>query len=312
MDYQIKTFSFQSKYDEVPIHGLCYVPEKPIGIFQMTHGMCEHKNRFVHFMAYMAEQGFITVMHDTRGHGESIKEEDDIGYCYESEAQGVVWDLYYITKRLRKEFPELPLVLYGHSMGSLAVRTYLKLYDDIVDAVVLAGTPAYQEAVAVARVALNILIAMKGARRRSPFFQGIVLSEFKKRFRKDKGEYAWLAAKESVGEKFLQDEKCTFTYTLNGFRTLLDLEYATYKGKGFQMKHTELPVLFISGMEDPCYLNEVKWQQSVERMRSLGYLNIREIRYENMRHEIHNEEDNRRVFQDVVDFCMEICKKTTN
>ena len=209
MDYQIRTFSFQSKYDAVPIHGLCYVPENPIGIFQMTHGMCEHKNRFTHFMAYMAKQGYVTVMHDTRGHGESVKEDEDIGYCYEAEAQGVVEDLYYITKRIRKEFPELPLVLYGHSMGSLAVRSYLKSYDDAIDAVVLAGTPAYQEAVAVARVGLKVLKAIMGERHRSPFFQGLVLDGFEKRFRKDKREYAWLAAKESVGEIFKKDKKCT-------------------------------------------------------------------------------------------------------
>lgn len=308
MKYQIRSFSFLSQCDGTPIRGVCYVPENPVGIFQMVHGMSEHKNRFLHFVQYMAEQGFVTVIHDNRGHGDSVKNSEDIGYCYEGAAKGFVEDIYQITRRIRKEYPGLPLILYGHSMGALGVRAYLKSYDDKVDAVILAGNPSYQNAVPAARVGLRVLEKMKGERYRSGVFQKIVLHEFNKRFRHEKGEYAWLAAKALVGEEYQKDEKCIFTYTLNGFKTLLDLEYIVYKGKGFQSKNLSLPILLMSGMEDPCYLNEKKWNQSIDRLLALGYFDIREIRYDGMRHEIHNEEDNQQVFHDMVEFCSEICK----
>lgn len=68
----------------------------------------------------------------------------------------------------------------------------------------------------------------------------------------------------------------------------------------------ELPVLFISGMDDPCYINEKKWNQAMERMRSLGYEDITEIRYKGMRHELHNEKECEKVFKDIEKFCNRI------
>lgn len=73
MNMITRKFSFKSKWDGVVIHGICVVPEKPVAILQMVHGMCEHKERFLSFMQNMSERGYITVMHDNRGHGASVK-----------------------------------------------------------------------------------------------------------------------------------------------------------------------------------------------------------------------------------------------
>ena len=51
---------------------------RPIkGIVQIAHGMCEHKERYVDFMKFLASKGYITVIHDHRGHGESVRSPKD-------------------------------------------------------------------------------------------------------------------------------------------------------------------------------------------------------------------------------------------
>lgn len=309
MNIQQKKYSFQSKFDGVTIHGICIVPEKPIAILQMIHGMCEHKNRFLPFMRAMAERGYITVMHDNRGHGESVIKPEDIGYCYSAMEKGLVADVYRVSCQMKKEYPDLPLVLYGHSMGSLIARNYLRNHDNMIDGLIVAGCPAYNTMVPLALWYVRYMIRKKGGHYRSSAMQKVVLGGFNSRFKQEKRENAWLAVKESVAEEFAKDPLCTFTYTLNGFETLLNLEYITYRSIGFQMENKSLPILFVSGMDDPCYINENGWQQAIDRMLQLGYRDIQEIRYDNMRHEIHNEEENGQVFEDLDTFCREVITK---
>lgn len=303
-----RTFSFSSKYDGVKIHGICMIPENPIGIFQMVHGMSEHKERFLPFMEWMAEQGYVALMHDNRGHGESIKQPEDIGYCYASKEKGYIEDIYAVTRHIRKQFPDLPLVLYGHSMGSLGVRSYIRKHDEAVDGLIVSGCPAYNRAVKPAKLLVRAVALLKGDQYRSPFMQKLVVGNFERVFKKENRQFAWLAAKEDVAEKFQADQLCSFTYTLNGFMTLLNLESITYTGGGFEVKQPKLPILFVSGQDDPCYVSEKKWRQAVERLSKLGYENITEIRYKGLRHEIHNEEEYEKVFRDMESFCAGIVK----
>lgn len=304
-----KTFSFQSKYDGVPIHGVCMIPEEPIGIFQMVHGMSEHKERFLSFMEWMADKGYVALMHDNRGHGESVKAAEDLGYCYESKEKGYIEDIYAVTRYIRKAFPDIPLILYGHSMGSLGVRAYLRKHDDAIDGLIVSGCPAYNDAVGPAKLMVNVVKLFKGERFRSPFMQQLVVGGFEKTFREEKRQFAWLAVREDVAEKFKADPLCSFTYTLNGFITLLNLESITYKKDGFQVKQPQLPILFVSGKADPCYINEKKWSQAITRMHTLGYTDVQEIRYEGLRHEIHNEEEHEKVYRDIETFCSQIIKQ---
>lgn len=305
-----RTFSFVSGYDGVPIHGICYVPEQPVAIIQMVHGMCEHKERFESFMEKMAQNGYVALMHDNRGHGQSVKQAEEIGYCYEAGAEGYVEDIYAVTRKIRKEFPGLPLVLYGHSMGSLGVRAYLQWHDRAVDGLIVSGCPSYNDGVPFGKMLVCMLAAVKGWKYRSKWMQNLVLGSFEWRFRAEKRKNAWLAAKPEVAEEYGRDPLNTFTYTLNGMKTLLDLEWITYKAGRYACQNPDLPVLFLSGYDDPCYISERKWEQAVERLRKLGYSDIVEIRYPGMRHEIHNEEENDRVFADIASFVSMICGKT--
>lgn len=303
-----RTFSFQSKYDDVKIHGICMIPEHPIGIFQMVHGMSEHKERFLPFMEWMADKGYVALMHDNRGHGESVKQPEDIGYCYASREKGYIEDIYAVTRRIRKQFPDLPLVLYGHSMGSLGVRSYIRNHDDAVDGLIVSGCPSYNRAVEPSKLLVKAVSLLRGEKYRSPFMQNLVVGRFEKAFKEEQRQFAWLAAKEDVAKNFEADPLCSFTYTLNGFMTLLNLESITYTKGGFQVKQPELPILFISGKDDPCYVNEKKWKQAIQRLYKLGYENVTEIRYKGLRHEIHNEEEHEKVFRDIEAFCNQIVK----
>ncbi len=302
----MKHYSFVSK-DGVTIKGICMIPEKPVAILQMVHGMNEHKERYLGFMEKMAEKGYVTLMHDNRGHGESIKDEDDLGYCYGLLDKGMVEDVYTATVRIKKRYPDLPLILYGHSMGSLIVRSFLKKHDDVIDGLIVAGSPSYQRAVPYGRILVETMMKLKGDRYRSKLVSKLAVGSFNKPFLSEKRQYAWLTTDVAVSEAFINDPLCSYVYTLNGYLTLLNLETAVYKEKDYNLKNANLPILFISGENDPCKVNDKKWSNSMEILRRAGYKNVSGITYEGMRHEIHNEPDKQLVFNEIDRFCT-VCR----
>lgn len=302
-----KNYSFRSK-DGVDIKGVCMIPEKPIAILQMVHGMNEHKERYFSFMEEMAGRGYITLMHDNRGHGESIADADDLGFCYANKDVGLVNDIHLANRYIRKEYPELPLILYGHSMGSLAARAFLKNHDDEIDGLILSGCPGYNSAVPFGKLLVLAMEKLKGERYRSGLVQGMAVGAFNKAFAAEEMENAWLSIDSSVSEAFNNDPLCQFTYTLNGFETLLNLELTVYRDNKYYVNNPELPIFFFSGKDDPCYISMGKWESAIKHMESLGYKNVTATMFENMRHEIHNEKERLHVF-DEYDKCIRYCVK---
>ena len=85
--------------------------------------------------------------------------------------------------------------------------------------------------------------------------------------------------------------------------TLLNLESVVYKDKDYKLSNINLPILFISGENDPCYINSRKWDDSLEHLRKMGYRNVKGTMFEGMRHEIHNEPDKQLVYNEIDRFC---------
>ena len=69
----IQPFTLLSDQDGLPLSGLLLLPQEettPCGILQVSHGMCEHKERYLDFLRHCTKQGYICLIHDHRGHGE--------------------------------------------------------------------------------------------------------------------------------------------------------------------------------------------------------------------------------------------------
>lgn len=138
---------FKSEADGLRISVLTICPDMPPyrGILQIVHGMSEYKERYEPFMEYMAERGYMTVIHDHRGHGQSVRSGDDLGYMYGGGAEAVLKDIQTVNSGIRKKFPDLPLILMGHSMGSLAVRAFAAAHDDCMNMLIVCGSQATEK-----------------------------------------------------------------------------------------------------------------------------------------------------------------------
>ncbi len=297
-----KLFTLPSPYDKLPLAGFMAIPDgAPKGIVQFAHGMAERKERYEGVASFLAENGYIAVCHDHRGHGESVERVEDLGYFKDKSANAVVEDTVAVTKRVKAAYPDLPLTLVGHSMGSMIVRCYIQKYDTLIDKLVVCGSPSKNNLVGAAIALTKTIGFFRGERYRSKLLKYLATGKGAKKFAAE-GRGAWLSTNRENVEKYIKDEKCGFRFTCNGNENLFKLMKNTYEKKRYEVKNPSLPIHFIAGGDDPVIVDEVKWVQAIEFLKKVGYENVSGKLYKGMRHEVLNEIGREEVYADLLKF----------
>ena len=198
-----------SKQDGLTLSVLWTEPEKKVrGVVQISHGMSEHKERYLPFMKFLAGHGYAAVIHDHRGHGGSVREKEDLGYFYNTKEKGIIEDLHQVTRWAKDRFAGLPFYMLGHSMGTLVARNYLKQYDEELDKLVLTGPPSKNPAVDAGLWLAKVQKKLRGGSYRSKEIQLLAFGPFASRFRKEGSPSAWICSDEKVVEAYDQSPLC--------------------------------------------------------------------------------------------------------
>ena len=102
---------------------------EPRAVVQLVHGIAEHVDRYDGFARFLTEHGFAVVAEDHMGHGKSINGEGIQGYFHGGWFAAVA-DTCHLLELTREAYPDIPYILFGHSMGSFMARTILCKYPD--------------------------------------------------------------------------------------------------------------------------------------------------------------------------------------
>lgn len=290
-----------SPCDDLPLGVAVMAPETdPVGIVQLVHGMSEHKERYYDFMNVLAAQGYVTIIHDHRGHGESVRSQDDLGYFYDETGKFIVEDTHWITQWVKAQYPGLPLVLFGHSMGSLVVRNVLKWYDRELDGLIVCGSPSQRGNLGLGLWLIRRGIRKRGDHYRSKFINRLATGKGNKKFEDGTSDKLWLSSDRQSVCRYEEDPLCGFIFTLNGFLNLLQVMREVYTPENWRLEAPDLPILFLAGAEDPVIISPHAWRKSMAFLRKRGYRRVDGKLYPKMRHEILNEKENEQVYEDVL------------
>lgn len=297
--------------DNLPICVLRIEPENPDdirGIVQLIHGKNEHKGRYTAFMRFLASNGYLTIINDHRGHGESIIDPEDRGYFYRGGTAALVEDIHEITLDVKKYAAEkcgrndLPVTLLGHSMGSLAARCYIRKYDADISKLCLTGSPSRSDKIKQGLRVVRLLKAIEGKRSRSPLAKKLIMGvSYERKFKHEGLKNAWTNSERAAVIEHNNDPLCRFNFTLNGYEEMLKMAMLAYTGD-YTPKNPDMPVRFFSGTDDPCALSQQKFVEAMRLMKNIGYTNVRCLLYKDMRHDILREKNKLRVYEDILRF----------
>lgn len=298
----ISTFTIKSDFDDLTLCGAYCKPEAGAScVLQIAHGMAEHKERYFPFMEYLAARGIASVIHDHRGHGASVKSPDDLGFMYAGGWNAMVEDVKKVQDWAKDRFPGLPVILMGHSMGSMVVRAFTKRYDSAIDGLIVCGCPSNNPAKGAGKVLASLVAAIRGDHFRSKLLDSMSFGSFNKPFEAE-GELAWLSANRENVRSYIADPLCGFCFTANGFMNLMGVMMYCYSPKGWALANPSLRVMFISGGDDPCRIDDKAFGKAVQFMKDRGYSNVSSKLYPGLRHELLLEKSAEVIFDDIVRF----------
>ena len=123
------------------IHGCKWVPEGEVkAVLQIVHGIAEFVERYEEFAQFLNKHGILVVAEDHMGHGQSINGDGIQGYFHGGWFTAID-DTCQLLLDTKAEYPEIPYILFGHSMGSFFARTILCKYPEIgISGAVICGT----------------------------------------------------------------------------------------------------------------------------------------------------------------------------
>ena len=294
-------FTLKSPADGLDLSCMAISPENGItGIVQFVHGMCEHKERYFPFMEFLASNGYACVIHDHRGHGASVRTSEDLGFMYDGGWEAMVGDVKALTDWALEQWPGLRLALFGHSMGSMVVRSYAKRFDDAIDTLFVCGSPSDNPAKGAGKFLAKAFGTVCGWHCRPALLQKMSFGAYNKPFADEGYSSAWVCSDPQVLETYHNDPLCQYVFTANGFYNLLGLMQDCYDPYGWKLSRPDLPVHFISGALDPCRGTDEALRSAADLMKSIGYRTVTLKTYPGMRHEILNETGKQTVWSDIL------------
>ncbi len=302
------TFTFVSQVDNAPIFVRKWLP--PCGIrarstVQITHGGAEHSGRYDRLARFLAAEGSVVYALDLRGHGQTAPA-GELGQAGMSAWNDMTADMKHLAEIARTEYPDLPLIAFGHSMGSALTQSHIQNHGDLLAGAILCGTMGAMpgvddDAVPALIEQLHILAAGPDAAAPSEFFASLFVglnAPFIGNVAESTGS-EWQTSDPDEMRLFQSDPLCgqlfsnAMTYAvIKGFHDL-------WLPENESRIPVDLPILIIAGTEDPVGGKTITIQSLINRYLKQGHRSLDYRFYAGGRHEILNEPEKDRVHRDI-------------
>lgn len=300
-----KEFYLPSTTGKNNLHVLKCLPENaPRAIVQIAHGVAEHADRYRDFMAYLADNGIASIANDHLGHGKSITIADEQGFFAESNGwDHVVSDMKKLKDQTKPEFPDIPYIFFGHSMGSFLTRTYMIKYPGDYDAAIISGTGHLSPVMINGGQAISGIVArIKGRSYASPLIDNVAFGSYNKGFESPRTKFDWLSRDEEVVDKYIADPLCGFIASTGLFNDMMQGMKVITKQENIDKMDKTKPVLFISGDKDPVGENGKTVEKAYKAFCNAGLKDVYMKLYPGGRHEMLNEINKEEVYSDVLNW----------
>lgn len=279
-----------------------WIPDDPRAALQLTHGMAEYIDRYDAFAKYLAENGMLVYGCDFTGHGKSLGANGIPGFFGEQNGwEANLQDMRTLHDLVKADYPAIPYILMGHSMGSFLARAYAGRDGTDFDAFVFSGTAGRNPLLPLAKILAKQDIRKNGGKNVSDTLNNIGFGSFNKAFTPARTKFDWLTKDSGIVDAYVADPLCGFPFTSSG---ILDI----FTGLGevssakWAARVPDRPIFVLSGDRDPVGGFGKGVRQVYGWLKKTGH-NAELKLYDDGRHEMLNEVNREEVYRDIQLFC---------
>ncbi len=290
---------------EIYVHKFENVQGDVKGVIQIAHGMSEHIGRYEHFASELNKNGYLVYGNDHRGHGKSVKSMEELGILADSDGfNKMVEDMYTLSKKIKEKHPNLPLFLFGHSMGSFLSQRYIMLHGDILKGVVLSGSNGRNAKLLMkfGQMKAQKEVEKVGRENISKDLNRLIFKKSKKSIGETKTKFDWLSRYKEEVQKYIDDPYCGFIFSAGAFQDLIDGVELIARSEEIAKVPKDLPILLVSGTKD----HIGNFGKGVIKLRdTYKDFEIKDVEmklYEGARHEVVKELNKEESIGDIIDF----------
>lgn len=279
-----------------------WIPDNPRAVVQIAHGMAEHAGRYDRFAGKLMDEGFAVYANDHRGHGKTAGTIDNVGYFADNDGwQRVVQDLRELTEAIQTNHPDLPVFLFGHSMGSFLFRNYIFSNGNDIKGVILSGTGHNPKLlISLGKLVAAWQIRSNGARGKTQLMHNMSFGSFNKPFRPNRTDFDWLSRDDSEVDAYIQDPFCGGVFTAGFYRDLMAGLQEIGCMDNIKTIRKDLPILLFAGDMDPVGNKGKAVKQVHDMYKKAGITDVTLRLYPDGRHEMLNETNRQDVYNDII------------
>lgn len=273
----------------------------PKAVLQITHGASEHVARYGRVADRLTAAGYGVYGQDHRAHGRTADEYGQFAVARPGGWDAIIDDTHRLTELIAREHPGVPIVLFGHSMGSFIAQAYLQRWGDDLAGLVLSGTSG---GLGLDDATIAMIVAFgdgDGADQPSEVFAAM-FAGFNEPFTSDDATgFEWLSRDPVEVQKYVEDPWCGFPLSNGYVADMLSGTAAMWTPEAEASIHRDLPILVMSGENDPVGGENLQSVRDlIARYEALGAGPITVRIYPDGRHEMLNEINRDEVEADIV------------
>ena len=278
--------------DGTDLQTYAHTPKGKIkGVVQVNHGMAEHAARYERLADALAQAGYATFAHDHRGHGHTTAPGAGLGVFAQNQGwDAVIGDVHGVNSHLASTHPDVPIICFGHSMGSIIGFNYALRHPQTIAAAALWNSGVETGALALIFSAiLKIQRMFLGSDVPSGLATKATFDTWNKQFAPNRTGFDWLSRDPAEVDKYVADPLCGFPVSIGLWLDVLSGIYFAADDRNLAALPADLPVHLLAGTQDPCSDHGKAVAHIADRMKRRGMGDVTLHLLDNTRHESLNE-----------------------
>jgi len=279
---------------------------EPRGVVQISHGLAEHAARYASFADFLSLHGFHSFAHDHRGHGSTRAPDASPGiFGKEDGAAKVIADMLAVNGLIAREHPDLPIIVFGHSMGGLIALDFLGKHPDVAQAAAIWNA---NFSAGLARRLAQALLAWErlrlGSDVPSRILPKLTFEAWGKSVPNRRTGFDWLSRDPQEVDKYLADPLCGWNASVSMWRDVF--VFALAGPNGLAAVRRDLPFSLVGGGGDPATAGGKAVGDLARRLAAMGFSNLETGIYAETRHESLNEVNRNVIMADFTDWARRV------